>query len=126
LTVKFTKLEGPTVGTGLRTLIVNGPGKVIAEAGTTAVSCVELTKVDGNAVPLNVVELLKSTIAPLRKPEPFTVRVKFGSPELALVGEMVVMVGAGVKPPLKEKWKNVPPPRAIGLGSGGPKELTMM
>src|SRR6267154_2980461 len=114
------------VGTGFRTLIVNGPGSTIAEAGTVPVSCVELTYVVTRVLPKPVVVLLKSIIAPGRKVEPFTVRVKVESPELTLVGKRVAMVGAGVKPPLKEKWRKVRPPSAIGLGSGGPKELTMM
>src|SRR5216683_4038111 len=100
LTVKFTKLEGPTVGSGFSTLTVNGPGKVIVEAGTIAVSCVGLTKVVTRAFPKPVAVLLKSIIAPFKKVEPFTVSVKLGSPEFALVGIIEVIVGAGLMPKL--------------------------
>ena len=57
--------------------------------------------------------------------DPVRVIVRSESPELALVGEIEERAGAGYKP-VKKKWNEVAPPRAMGLGLGGPKELTMM
>ena len=70
-------------------------------APMVAVSWVVFTKVvvSGSAKPFEEGSTNQTT-ALLRKPVPFTVMVKVGSPELALVGEIEVSVGAGVKPPL--------------------------
>lgn len=92
LTVKIKPFEGLLIG-GFDTSIKKLPGKRIVEAGTVAVSCVELTKVVLSGVP--VPEGPARTVAPLKKFEPFTVRVKAGSPEFALAGESDVIVGVG-------------------------------
>src|SRR5215472_17203486 len=73
-TGKYTKLELPPPGDGFTTVIVAVPAVAIADAGTSAVSCRLFTKVVERAVPF------KFTVAPERKPAPFTVRVKPGPP----------------------------------------------
>ena len=77
-------------------MTVHAQGNAKAEAGTTAVSCVELTNVVVNGVG-SPVELRKYAVAPFRKPEPVIVRVKDGLPEFAVVGESDVRVGGGFK-----------------------------
>ena len=64
----------------------------MSKVGIIAVSCVEFTKVVVSGV------LLKKTTAPLRNPVPVTVRVKLGSPDLALFGDSEEIVGVGVEP----------------------------
>lgn len=98
MTVKLAAFEGPTVGCGLEAVTEYAPGNKIAEAGTTAVSCVELTKVVVSKVVKPVEFSANTTCAPLKNPEPLTLRVKPGSPELALVGDIEVSVGGGRKP----------------------------
>src|SRR5260370_32531068 len=98
LTVKFRELEVPIVVCGFATKTEAGPGRAIAAAGMLAVSCVELTKVVGSEVMVNSSLVIRRMLAPLRKPAPLTVRVKPGSPDLALVGDKEVMVGAGLLP----------------------------
>ena len=64
------------------------PACAIRLAGTTAVTCVELTKVV-KAV------LLKKIVAPARKLVPETVKVKAGPPAVTVNGEMPVIAGVG-------------------------------
>ncbi len=66
-----------------------------------AVSCVALTKVVVRAFPL------KLTVEPLTKFVPFTVKVKAAPPAMALVGEMLVMVGTN-EPSPTDRRKTVP------------------
>lgn len=65
------------------------PWEAMRFAGTAAVSCVEFTKVVGNA------ELSHSNVAPIRNPVPFTVRVKAVPPAEAEVGLRLVIAGTG-------------------------------
>lgn len=88
--VKVTGLEVPPPGAGLVTVTVAGPAVETAVAGIEAVSCVELMKVVGSAVPL------KLTTEVLMKPVPFTVNGKAAEPATVLDGESEVIVGAGL------------------------------
>ena len=74
---------------GLLTVTLKLPAVAISEAGMAAVSCVALTNVVARALPL------KLTVEPLTKFVRFTVKMKAGPPAIALVGEMLVIVGAG-------------------------------
>jgi hypothetical protein len=66
------------------------PAAAIRLAATDAVSWVALTNAVGSAEPFH------RTVAPERKPVPFTVRVKAAAPELAEFGLRLVMAGTGV------------------------------
>ena len=70
----------------------------------------------------------KFTVEAFTKFDPFTVKVNAGPPAAALVGESAVIVGTGLlaRVPVKVKFKTLLPPKAIGLGSAWPNELTMM
>lgn len=68
-------------------------------------SCVALTKVVARALAPKLTNEVET------KPVPFTVRVKAAPPALALVGEMVVIVGAGLFT-VKLTGLEVPPPGA--------------
>jgi hypothetical protein len=74
---------------GLVTVTFKRPAAAMSEARMAALSCVALTKVVVRAFPL------KLTVEPLTKFVPFTVNVNPGPPAIALVGEMLVIVGAG-------------------------------
>jgi len=83
---KLTELE--EVPPGLTTLMVALPVLAMRVAATEALSCVELTKVVGSAAPFHC------TVAPERKPVPFTVSMK-GTPDaVAELGLRLVMLGA--------------------------------
>jgi hypothetical protein len=64
------------------------PAVWIKLAGTTAVSCVELTNVVANA------EAFQYTVAPRTNPFPLTIKVKAGWPAITTVGFSEVIVGA--------------------------------
>ena len=59
-------------------------------AGTDALTLLLLTKVVASCVPFH------STEAPDANPLPFTVSVKAGPPAVALVGEMLLILGPAV------------------------------
>ena len=110
-TAKLAGFDVPPPGAGLVTVTLKVPALAMSEARMAAVSCVELTKVVARLLPL------KLTAAPLTKFVPFTVKVKPTPPAMALVGEMLVIVGAGVctvslntvpKPPKAKKEDAVP------------------
>ena len=86
-TVKLTAFDVPPLG--LVTVTLKLPAVAMSEARLAAVSCVALTKVVVRAFPLNL------TVEPLTKFVPITVKVRPVPPAMALVGEMLVMVGAG-------------------------------
>src|SRR5260370_18902965 len=108
-TVKLTEFDAPPPG--LVTVTLKVPAVAMSEAGMAAVSCVALTNIVARALPL------KLTVEPLTKFVPFTVKVKAAAHAVALVGEMLVIVGAGVwtvslntvpKPPKAKKEDAVP------------------
>jgi hypothetical protein len=88
LIVKFVAAEVSPLSV-FTTVMGTVPAVAISDEGIASVSCVELTTVV--AVCLTP---FHATCAPLRKPAPFTVRVKL-LPTLALFGEIVVIVGRG-------------------------------
>lgn len=85
LTVKAIPDDMPA---GVATLTLAVPALVMRLAGTTAVSCVALTKVVVSAV------LFQFTAAPETKFVPFTVSVNAAPPAVAEEGESAVMVGS--------------------------------
>jgi hypothetical protein len=90
------------------------------------------TAVQVCAVPSTVLPFMNCTVpvglAPV--PVPVTVAVKVMlPPDAMLVEELVNAVVVDTPPPLvpeKEKFKTLLPPKATGLGSRAPNELTMM
>jgi hypothetical protein len=92
--VRVAGIDGPKLGLGFETVTEYDPGSRIAEAGTAAVSCVELTKVGIMVFPKNA-ESTICTVDPLRNPLPFSVIVNPGPPELTFAGEIDVRVGVG-------------------------------
>jgi hypothetical protein len=90
--VKFTAFEVPPPGAGLVTVTPSISTEAIAVAGMAAVNCVALTNVVVAAIPP------KLTIEAAMKFVPLIVRVKAALPTAALLGEIVVMVGAGLDP----------------------------
>src|SRR5439155_661487 len=88
-TVNVCALDVPPPGTGFVTVMLNVPAVVRSLAGMEAVSCVELIKVVVRAEPP------KFTTEFVTKFVPLTVSVKTPSPTFLLVGEMLVVVGAG-------------------------------
>src|SRR5260370_19858211 len=85
--VKLTGFEAPPRGAGLVTVTAAILAVVMAAAGIAAVNCEGLTNVVARATPA------KFTTEPVKKFEPFTVRVKAAPPVSALFGEIVVIVG---------------------------------
>src|SRR5262249_27410213 len=75
---------------GLVTVTLKLPALAMSEARMDAVSWFALTNVVARAFPL------KLTVEPPTKFVPFTVNVKAAPPAMALVGEMLVMVGVAV------------------------------
>jgi hypothetical protein len=100
LIVKGTGVEDPALVPGLYTVSVQAPGSANADAGITTVSCVKLTKVAGRITWVPSVLFVNATDPPLRKSEPVMVSVRAEAPELALVGEIEVTLGAGAMPEL--------------------------
>src|SRR5260370_37454198 len=88
--VKLTGFEAPPRGAGWVPVPAAIPAVVMPAAGIAAVNCGGLTNVVGRATPA------KSTTEPVKKFEPFTVRVKAAPPLSALFGEMVVIAGMGL------------------------------
>src|SRR5690242_13631372 len=84
-TMKLTAFDIPPPG--LVTVTLKLPAVAMSKARRAAVSCVALTKVVERPLPL------KLTAAPLTKYVPFTVKVNAAPPAIALVGEMLVIVG---------------------------------
>src|SRR5882762_5707566 len=98
---KFTGFEVPPPGAGLFTVTAAVPAEAMAAAGIAAVSCVEPTNVVVRAVPAKLTTEAETKFVPL------TVSVKPAAlPATVLVGEMVVIVGTGLPPPIEA----VPPP----------------
>ncbi len=95
----------PPPGAGLVTVTLNVPVAAMSAAAIDAVTCVALTNVVVFAAPL------KFTTAPETKFVPFTVNVKPAPPTIALEGESVVIVGAGLFT-VNVAFPDVPPPGA--------------
>ena len=89
LIVKLSGFELPRLGDGLVTVTTAIPGSTMSDSWIVAVTCAVLTKVVFSGTPL------KDRTVPTAKPKPFTVRVKAGPPESALVGDSVPKMGAG-------------------------------
>src|SRR5438552_3001033 len=89
-TVNVCALDVPPPGTGFVTVMLDVPAVVRSLAGMEAVSCVELIEVVVRAEPP------KFTTEFVTKLVPLTVSVKTPSPTFLLVGEMLVVVGAGL------------------------------
>jgi hypothetical protein len=90
VTLKFTEFEAPPPGVGFVTITAGVPTDATSAARIAAATCVELT---------NDVLLLappKLTVAPLTKPEPFTVNVKPPEAATTPVGDKVVITGVGL------------------------------
>jgi len=87
--VKFTAFEVPPPGAGLLTVTAAVPTMAMAAAGMAAVNCVALTNVVLRAVPP------KLTTEAATKFVPLIISVKAALPAVALVGEIVVIVGGG-------------------------------
>jgi len=90
LTARLSVAEVPPPGTGLFTEIERDPADAMSLAGIAAVTWVLLTKVVVRLEPFTF------TTAPFTKFVPFAVRVKAEPPTVAVVGEMLVSVGAGL------------------------------
>jgi hypothetical protein len=88
-TVKVWAFDVPPPGEGLVTVMGNPPAVVRSLAGTVAVNCVLLTQVVVRAAPAQF------TTEACVKFVPFTVKVNCAPPTFPLVGEMLVVVGAG-------------------------------
>src|SRR6266852_4482609 len=101
--VKLTGFEAPPLGAGLVTVTAAILAVVMAAAGIAAVNCEGLTNVVARATPA------KFTTEPVKKFEPFTVRVKAAPPVSALFGEIVVIVGPVM---VNVKELEAPPPGA--------------
>src|SRR5207248_2550237 len=89
-TVNCCALEVPPPGAGFVTVMLNVPAVARSVTGIEAVSCVALMKVVVRAEPP------KFTTEFVTKFVPLTVSVKTPSPTFLLVGEMLVVVGAGL------------------------------
>jgi len=88
--VKFIALEMPPPCAALVTVTVSVPVEAMAAAGMAAVNCVALTNVVLRTVPP------KLTIEAATKFVPLIVSVKPAPPAMALLGEIVVIVGVGL------------------------------
>src|SRR5438309_1013735 len=95
----------PPPGAGVTTVTEAVPVAAMSAAGIAAVSCVALTKVVVRAAPFHW------TVAPFTKPLPVSVSVKPAPPTMALDGDSVVSVGAGLLI-VKVCAAEVPPPGA--------------
>src|SRR6267143_5645078 len=105
LTGKVCAAEVPPPGAGVTTVTEAVPVAARSAAGIAAVSCVALTKVVVRAAPFHC------TVAPFTKPLPVSVSVKPAPPTIALDGDSVVSVGAGLLI-VKVCAAEVPPPGA--------------
>ncbi len=103
LTVKLTEFELPPPGDGFVTVTLTLPALAMSEARMAAVNCVALTNVVVRALPP------KFTTEFATKPVPFTVKLNPAPPAVALVGEMLVIVGTGLFT-MKLTAFDVPPP----------------
>lgn len=90
LTVKVCAFEVPPPGAGLETVMLNVPAPVKSDDGIEAVNCVELTKVVVRAPTAKLTTEVDTKLVPL------TVIVKVLSPTIFDVGEIEVVVGAGL------------------------------
>jgi hypothetical protein len=88
--VKLTAFEGPPPGLGLLTVTLAVPAVSISPAEMEAVNFLELLKVVVRSDPFHC------TLAAETKLEPFTVRVKPGSPATAELGLIPVTDGTGL------------------------------
>jgi hypothetical protein len=104
-TEKLAAAEVPPPGAGVKTVMAAGPAVASSLVGIAAVSRLALTSVVARSLPF------QRTTEDARKLAPLTVSVKFGAPTVAVLGEMVVTVGAGFRI-AKLAAVEVPPPGA--------------
>ncbi len=88
--MKFRLLDGPPPGAGLMTVTSAAPAAAISLAEMAALSSVLLTKVVVRSAPFHC------TAEPKTKFDPLTVRMKFGPPAAALLGESAFRTGKGL------------------------------
>src|SRR5579864_5125343 len=93
-TLKAMLVESPPPGAGFRTAIAKLPATSTSVEKIAAVSCVGLTNAVCRGVPPN------TTLAPLTKFVPVTVRVRPPLPNPTDAGEIDEMVGSGFTGPL--------------------------
>jgi len=116
---------GPDGGARKAKVVVN----IAVQVGDVAPD----TAVHVCAVPSAVVPFMNCTVpvglAPVPVPTTVAISVTL-PPDEILVDELVTVVVVAIAPPplvaLKLKFSTLFPPKARGLASGGPKELTMM
>jgi hypothetical protein len=89
--VKLIALEAPPPGAGLVTVTAVVPVEAMVAAAMAAVNCVELTNVVASADPP------KLTIEAATKFVPLIVNVKAAPPATLMFGEIVVIVGGGIR-----------------------------
>jgi hypothetical protein len=89
LIVRFWMFEVPPPGPGVITVMAAVPAAARSLPGIAAVSCVDDTNVVVRVEPAN------RTTEVVTKFDPFTVRVNAPSPYVLLVGEILVVAGAG-------------------------------
>ena len=109
VTANVTEALVPPPGAGFVTVTGKLPTVKRSAANIEAVSFVALTKVVLLAVPL------KFTTEPFTKLLPFTVSVKAAPLNVALVGEIVVIVGAGLLLLMVNVCAPVVPPPGVGF-----------
>lgn len=105
LMVKVALAEVPPPGAGLVTVTLTAPGVTTCAAVIAAVSCVALTNVVVDAVPLKLTTDVETKLVP------FTVKVNEAAPAVTLGGESVVTVGTGLFT-VNTEAAEVPPPGA--------------
>ena len=104
-TVNVEFPEMPPPGDGLVTVTLKVPAVAISDAAIAAVTCVALTNVVALAAPLKLTTEVETKLVP------FTVSVNAAPPFVALVGEIVVIVGPGLFT-VNGEVPDVPPPGA--------------
>lgn len=103
--LKISELEVPPPGSGLTTFTADWLVITTSEEGITAINWVELTKVVGRLIPLNL------TMDPATKLLPLTVKVKAALPAIIEAGDMLEMAGKGLFPvTVRVVLPEVPPP----------------
>jgi hypothetical protein len=88
--VNVCALDVPPPGVGFTTVIAAVPGVAIRAAVTVAVSCVEETNVVASVVAFHFTVEVETKFVPV------TLKVNCGSPAVAQVGLIEVMVGTGL------------------------------
>ena len=109
LIVNVAAGEVPPPGAGLNTVTWAVPELAMSVAVIAEVNCVVLTYIVVRAAPFQFTTEL------LMKPEPLTVRLKAVPPAVALLGERLVIVGAGLGALIVNAAAAEAPPPGAGL-----------